>query len=257
MPGCSFAPGRHVSAQHGAVIFSGPAQRFDPADPQERLAAADPLGFLKQCRRHYLEHISDYRCRFIRQERLHGILTAREEMDIRFRENPFSVDVRWTRNAKLAKRVNYVAGRWAKNGREFARIEPAGLLGLLFPRGVKRDIHAPDVRAAARSTIDRFGFKNSLDEIITNCESAQGHPDFALRFIGSGALDDRPCLIFEQWLPRDGPQGPYPSRLLVIHIDREWLVPTGWFAYDDARKLLGSYVSTDVEFNVGLTDEDF
>ena len=45
----------------------------------------------------------------------------------------------------------------------------------------------------------------------------------------------------------------------MICIDRDWLVPAGCFAYaDDAgEELLGTYVTTEVEFNVGLTDADF
>ncbi len=258
-PGCNLASKRAAWDRARFAPATGPTRRFDPADPQERFAASDPLGFLRMCRRHYIDNVSDYHCRFIKRERLRGVLTDEQEMEVLFRETPFSVDVRWVRNAGRAKRVSYVAGRWTKDGREFAMIYPAGLLGLLLPRGVKRDIHAPDVRAAARATIDRFGFKNTLDEIIKNCEAARGDPDYDLRYLGCGTLDDRSCLVFERRLPYTGPDGSYPSRLLVIHIDREWLVPTGCFAYadDEARELLGSYVSTNVEFNVGLSDEGF
>ena len=65
--------------------------------------------------------------------------------------------------------------------------------------------------------------------------------------------------MIERRLPYTGEDGPYPDRLLAVFIDSEWLVPTGCFAYaDDAKQdLLGSYVLTDVEFNTGLSDEDF
>jgi hypothetical protein len=65
--------------------------------------------------------------------------------------------------------------------------------------------------------------------------------------------------VFERRLPYGDAAGVYPDRLLVIYVDREWLVPTGCFAYaDDAgEKPLGTYVTTEVKFNVGLTDADF
>ncbi len=234
-------------------------QRFDPSDSLQRSAASDPLGFLIMCREHYQEHFADYRCRFIKRERLKGVLRPVEEMEVCFREHPYSVDVRWLSSTGQAKRVNYVAGRWSHRGKEYALIEPAGLLGLLAPQGVRRDIQAPDVRAAARATIDEFGFHKTLEDIIRYCELARSDADYDLRFTGTTTLDGRPCLVLERRLPYCCEGGRYPNRLLVIYVDREWLVPVACFAYadDEGRKLLGSYVTTDVQFNLGLTDASF
>lgn len=180
-------------------------------------------------------------------------------MEILFREDPYSVDMRWSRNPGPAKRVNYVAGRWIDKGRKLALIEPSGVLGLLVPGGVRHDIHGPEVRKAARRTIDQFGFKNTIDLIIKYCEIAQGDPGYELRYVGHGTVDGRSTYVLERRLPYTEPNKPYPDRLLVIHIDREWLLPTACYTYaDEAREeLLGSYVTTSVELNVGLTDEDF
>ena len=104
-----------------------------------------------------------------------------------------------------------------------------------------------------------FGFKNTLDLIIKYCEMAEGDPRYDLRTIGRGVLDGRACYVLKRRLPFTRPDDPYPNRLLVIYIDREWLVPTGCFAYadDGGNELLGSYVTTSVELNPGLTEADF
>ncbi len=227
-------------------------------DSHRLLAVRDPLGFLRLCRER-CSSFSDYRCRFLRQERVQGSLTAEQETQVSFRQEPFSVDMRWVRNADRARRVSYVAGRWSREGREFALIEPAGILGLLVPSGVKRDIHSAEMTASSRRSLDQFGFRNTLDLIIKFCEMAKGDPAYDLRFVGVERLGDRDCYVLERKLPVSPVDQPFPDRLLVIYIDREWLVPTGCFAYaDDARReLLGSYVSRAIEFNVGLTDADF
>jgi hypothetical protein len=180
-------------------------------------------------------------------------------MEVLFREEPFSVEMNWLRGADKAQRITFVKGRWTRDGKQLAHIEPAGLLALLAPNGVKRDIHAPDVRAASRRTIDQFGFKNTLDLIIKWAEVAKSDPRYSFRFVGLDEFEGRPCYVLERRLPYTTMDAPYPDRLLVMYIDREWLVPTACYAYaDDNRKeLLGSYLTTNVEFNVGLTDADF
>ena len=139
----------------------GPLQSIDFGDTQQRSAAADPLGFLRRCREHYLSTIRDYRCLFYQREHFDheagGEAGGEREIAGAYREKPYSVDMRWLKNAERATRVSYVAGRWVQRGRETALIVPNGLLGLLAPGGVKRDIHAPEVRAVSRRSVGQVG----------------------------------------------------------------------------------------------------
>jgi len=112
---------------------------------------------------------------------------------VNYGETPYSVDMRWLRNAGLATRVSYVAGRWGRKERDLALIVPSGVLGLLAPGGVKCNIHGPEMRAASRRSIDRFGFRKTIELIIECCEMAEGGPQYELRFVGGGELDRRPC----------------------------------------------------------------
>ncbi len=256
-------PAPAAAEQKAALVRSkwvGSNGPIDLNDPQQRSAADDPLAFLKMCREQYLAKVRDYRCKFHRRESFRATDAEEEQqIEILYREKPYSVDMRWLKKADHAKRVSYVAGRWERRGRELALIVPKGVLGMLTPVGVKLDIHGPEMRAASARPIDEFGFKKTLDRIIERCEKAAGDPRYGLRFVGSGELDNRPCYVIERRLPYGDGEGEYPDRLLVIYIDREWLVPTGCFSFadDGGENPLGSFVTTDVAFNVGLADSDF
>ncbi len=253
--GCRTASPRLV----GEVVSPIPVARSVPTDEREHSAAAAPLDFLRECRDHYLATVRDYRGVFSLRERVNGVLRPAEVIDIRFREEPFSVNMEWVENARRAARVTYVANRWVRNGRQLALVKPAGLLAWLVPAGVKRYIHAPEMLAESRRPIDKFGFRNTLELIIDYCEKAQGHPDFSLRYLGIAEHNERECFVLQRTLPFTGVGGSYPDCLLTVYIDREWLVPVGCVSYLDAagEQLLGSYSFADVEFNVGLTDRDF
>jgi len=228
-------------------------------ESRERLLAEDPLAFLRACRRHYDETITDYRCRFIKEERINGKLGPEQKMDVLFREEPFSVDLVWTANPGRAKHVSYVQGRWVDDGNEMMLAVPSGVLGLLVPGGVKRPINGKAALARSRKPISNFGYKNSLDLIIKFCEMARDHSQYRLEYLGVVDHHGRDAYLLERVLPYTGEGGVYPDRLLRIYIDTEWLVPTGIYAYmdDEATTPLGKYLLLNPEFNVGLSDRDF
>ena len=225
----------------------------------EHLARKDPLAFFGFCREEYGRNVRDYSVTFTKQELVRSKLTAEQVTKVRFRDCPYSVDMLWTQNAGRAGRVLYVEGARAdKQGNELALIKPSGILGGI---GIKvwRDIHGRDAEREARRTVDQFGFRNSLDLIIKYSEKAAAEGELELKFVGDGTIDGRPTYVFERRLPYTGDEELYPDRLLVVHIDKEWLLPTGCFSYadDDGEELLGKYLLTKADFNVGYKDADF
>ncbi len=180
-------------------------------------------------------------------------------MEVRFRQSPYSVRFEWVDRGGPASSVTYVAGRWMKDGQEHALIHPSGLLGLLVPRGVKRDIHGPDMREASAHGIDEFGFLKTLDAILEVCDRASARDELELRYAGRDAHDDRASLVIERRLPYDGSSEDYPNRRLRILLDAEWLLPVACYGYADegAQELVGSFTTTDVRLNVGLGEDDF
>ncbi len=233
----------------------------DGSASRHALAARDPLAFLRMCREYYDANVSDYTCTFLKQERINGTLGPEQEIEIRFRESPYSVDMQWIRNAGKAQQATYIEGRWQdEDANEQLIVRPAGVLGSLFPE-VRRNIHGPGATRESRRTIDQFGYRNSLDLIIHYSQKAlgAGDPAYSLEFVGEGDVAGRATFAFRRTLPYTDEQGEYPDALLIIHIDQEWLVPTACVAYADAggQDLLGSYLLVNARFNVGLVDDDF
>ncbi len=120
-------------------------------------------------------------------------------------------------------------------------------------------IHGDRARAASRRTIDEFGFQSTLTILDKVNDLAEKNGELNYKFEGEGSVDGRPTFVFERILPLKAKTGKYPDAKMVLHIDQEWLLPTAVYSYADAagKKLLGSYVMTKVELNLGLTEADF
>ncbi len=243
-----------------AVRSAALASHVAAADPLEHLARTDPLAFLQRCRDRYDQAVQDYSCTFVKQERIGNRLTPEQVIQVKFREAPFSTNMRWTANPDDAAQVTYIAGRWRDDdGQDLAWCKPAGAIASLFIDKIRQPIHGRRAAKASRRSIDQFGFSNTLDLIVHYSEKAARDGELELRYTGAGFVDGRPTYVFERLLPYTGQEVPYPDRLLIFHIDREWLLPTACYSYaDDAgTELLGKYLLTSATFNVGFTDADF
>ncbi|MCP4249320.1 MAG: DUF1571 domain-containing protein [bacterium] len=232
----------------------------DATDELEVLAKSDPMAFLDRCRENYFANYRDYICTFTKQERIGKRVTAEQETVVKYRERPCSVNMRWVRNADAAAHVTYIEGRWPdKNGLDQAWCEPAGAIARLFVKKILQPIHGRSASKASRRSIDQFGFRSTLELIVKYSRRADDAGVLDLRYVGPGSVDGRSTFVFERRSPYTGQEEPYPDRLLVFHIDREWLVPTACYSYRDdlGDDLLGRYVLTDVTFNNDLDDQDF
>ena len=225
----------------------------------EELAKNDALEFLKTCRQHYLDSVRDYRCKFNMRERAGSGLGEQQVIAITFRENPYSVDMTWLENPAGARRISYVEDRWVKDGRQLALVVPSGLGSIVLPGGLKLDIHGKEFQKSSSRCVDQFGFRKTLERAIRLCEEAKGDPAFSLVYAGRGDDAGRPQYILERRLPYSEGEGNFPDRLAIFFIDAEWLTPTAVWSYVDEqrRRPLGEFITTDVEYNVGLTDADF
>jgi len=223
----------------------------------EQFAKEDPIAFLHHCREQYFQNIQDYSCTFIKQERIKGRISEEQVMSVKYREEPYSVNMLWTVNPSDAVQVTYIAGRWKdKNGNEQAWCVPAGAIVKIFIKKTLQPIHGKRAEKASRRTLDQFGFRNTLDLIIRYSEVAAERNELDLKYTGAGKVFGRPTLVFERLLPETEK---YPDRLLVFHIDREWLLPTACFSYADenSQRLLGKYILKDAQFNHDYQDIDF
>ncbi len=224
----------------------------------EERAARDPLGFMEYCVRRYDNGVRDYTCVFTKQELIADKLSTEQVMNAFFREKPFSVRLEWTRNEDKCSRALYVADRWVQNGKQMAVVEPGAIARLFLPY-VMREIDGADARKSSRRTINQFGVRNSMELIVKFCKLAQKQGILKFEYLGKGEVGGRETLVFERRLPYTGENGTWPDRVLVVHMDKEHLVPALCTAYgdDDKKVLLGKYMTTDLKMNVNLPDSTF
>ncbi len=252
-----------VLTQRSALVLAGPQ---NPADPFERLLRDDPLEALIELRHDHIQGVKDYQCSLVKQELLPSGLSAEQEINVSFRQEPFSVAMHWVRNAGLANRVLYVKGRWIDPSAKRPELAPLakcqpGAIAKLFLKSITMPIHGSTAKKVARRSIDEFGFARTLDLLIKYCKIAESRGELSLEFKGETHFDGRPVWVLVRRLPFDGDASLYPDRTAEIFIDKEYRIPVAVYCYsDDARKpdkLLGKYEYRDIRFNVGLTDAVF
>lgn len=223
------------------------------------LLLSDPQAFLRRCLEQGAARFSDYRCVFIKNERLGRKLTGEQAIDVLYRHTPRSVYMKWTRNPGGARRVLWVQGRDRDSaGREQVRVEPTGVAAV-FVKNVLVRMDDRRVRQESRRPITEFGFCATLEYILRDNETAARAGVLDLRYEGTGTFDGRATYVLVRRLPYDPRQPTYPDARMVLHIDQEWLVPLSIHCYaeQDERTLLESYKITRVQQNLDLSEQDF
>lgn len=224
------------------------------------LSRRDPAAVFQRASERYNREIKDYRCTFLKQEKLADGLTPVQEIRVLYRQKPQSCFMVWKKNEGKARRALWIDDPKFVDakGNRIAQVEPAGAVIRLVISDIMMPIHGADAKEQSRRAIDEFGFRSIFDLLadINAKATAKGHLDF--KFEGAGEVDGRPTLIFRRYLP-EGKAGEYPDAKMILHMDREWLLPVAVYSYSDraGTDLLGSYVMTNVELNPGLTDEAF
>lgn len=241
------------------------AERVD-ANPFEKLIRNDPLAALMDARANHVRHVQQYECVMVKQEALPSGMSKEQEIEVKFRYQPFSVYMNWIRNPGLADRVIYVKNRWidaeadSPEEREMAVAQP-GKIARLFVKSVQQPIRGKMARKASRRFLDEFGFQRTLDLLIKYSELAKSRNELKLEFLGESRFDGRPIWVVRRTLPYTGPDGIYPDCTAEIFIDQEHKVPVAVYSYADRDRqpenLLGKYEYRNIRFATGLTDRDF
>lgn len=255
-----------VEGEAIASVVPPPAVPLESLTAEQRMKRhlqTNPLDALKTMLADYEREIHDYRCTFIKKERVNGSLRDEQVMVAKFKEDPFSVHLNWTElGGSLAQQAVFVEGKWTgDDGERLAQVQPAGKLLQLVANRVPQDIAGSAAKRASRKFIDSFGVANSLRMIIEFSEKAYKQGELDLRYVGEGEIAGRPTFVIERRLPFTAEDGAYPDALLIVHIDQEYGLPAAAMAYSSDVQtedtLLGSYLWTDLELNVGLTAADF
>ena len=237
-----------------------------PIDPVEKLLREDPLAALIELRTRHVQEVKDYTCTLVKQEVLSSGLSSEQEIEVIFRQEPYSVVFHWVRNPQMANRAIYVQGRWTDKSaadpeeQERALCQP-GTVAAVFVKSVLFPIHGSMAKQTARRSLDEFGFKRSLDLLIKYSEMAKAKGELALEFRGEGKFENRPVWVLHRHLPYTGEDGEYPDRTAEIYIDKEYRVPVAVYCYSDTEQkpenLLGKYEFRKIQLNCGVSEADF
>ena len=236
-------------------LVEGSANATLSAEPEgvekaKELARTDHEALLQYCIDTYDAKHQDYSCRLVKHEVIRGKDHGRQEMAVRFKQNPYSVYMEWKKGAGLAGKVIYVQG---KNGDQML-VEPYGFWKWIGT--VKRSPDGPQAMQNTLRPINLFGFRKALVALRDVYHLANERGECKEEFGGFVRHEDsgRDAIKLIRYLP---PRNDYPAKKTVIYIDAEHLVPIGVDGWDWNDKLFCHYVYKDVRFNLGLKDEQF
>src|SRR5208282_4484984 len=127
-------------------------QAAAPATPLDR-----PLQHVAEARQ-TSQKIRDYTCTLIKQERVAGKLQPENIIAVKFRNQPFSVYMKWSApRESLGQEVCYVQGR----NNNMMRVHASGVLGMAGFMSI--DPRDPKVMQNSRHTIYEAGLGNLIE----------------------------------------------------------------------------------------------
>jgi hypothetical protein len=218
-------------------------------EAMDALAQKDPLEFLRTALKWYDGHVTGYTCQFTKHEKIGDELSDVETMKMKFRENIFSVYLKWTTDPSKGQEVIYMEGSYDNK----AVVHPSGFLGILFRR-VPIDPTSKMALKHSRRPITNAGMANMLRLVIPQCEEALTNGDLQMTYEGIRNEGGRPTYVIKRVLPN---KHDYACSILTIYIDREYLVCVRTDAYGWDGGLLSQYIYSDFVINPALTDTDF
>lgn len=232
-------------------VAMGPIAEAGASGELERLAKTDHVALLKQALAHYRDTVHDYRCKFSKQERISGRLRPRQEMEVKFLEEPFSVAMHWVKNPPTGDRVLYVDGK--NNGNMLIKLK--GVLNFVA-RGkpVQRNPKSNDVMANTLKPVTDFGFRRAMESLLKVYELARSRNECEISFLGYFNVGGRKAMKLQRVLPASKD---YPGKTTTWYLEVDNLILLGLETTDWDDRLVCSYFYENVQLNVGLGDEDF
>ncbi|RPI58599.1 MAG: DUF1571 domain-containing protein, partial [Planctomycetaceae bacterium] len=194
-----------------------------------------------------------YTCTFVKQEVIKGVTKPEQEMTAKFMGDPYSVALTWTKNPPTGDKVLYVEG---KNNNQMI-VRPANAFLRKLVNGAV--LRQPDGAEAMNTTlrpVNMFGFERSIKSLLEIYALAQKQNELKQSCDGMAKVGDRQALVLVRLLP-DKPEYASAAVKTLIYIDTEYLVPIRIEGYDADGKPNSVYTSSNIKFNLGLTEADF
>jgi hypothetical protein len=218
----------------------------------ERLAKTNPIGFLENCIRRYDREVKSYTTQLRKQERLDGKLERSELIDVAFREEPFSVRLKWLEGARRASATLYVRGE----NNDQLLVVPSGPFS--FVGIVKRDPNGSDAKKAGRYPLTEFGIKIGMQRTLTSWLKANQEDALQVHYLGQKRIKeagDRLCWILRRTGYKHAEEDAISE--LTIYVDTETWLQVGSIIKGSEGQLIGEYFFRNVHLNPQLPPDTF
>ncbi|MFL5328335.1 MAG: DUF1571 domain-containing protein [Gemmataceae bacterium] len=246
-----------VAAGIASAIAQGPTLGGNTAGQQSSpLVAAAQL--LNEAQTSFAR-VNDYTGMFYKQERVNGQLNPEQTIQIRVRQQPFSVYLKWNGPQKfVGQEACFVSGKNSNMVRVKAATGLASAIGW-----VSIDPKGPRATANDRHSITDFGIGHLIERMTRNVDEYRKQPpDQTQITFGEYRFLQKACVRMETTHRTN--TGQFYAARTVIYFDKETRLPVRAEAYDwpkaggtQGGDLLECYSYVDMKFNVGLTDAAF
>jgi hypothetical protein len=201
-----------------------------------------------------MDAIADYEATLVKEERLNGKL-IRQSMQIRLRENPFSVYLHFGGEVP-GREMLYVQGKY--NNQVQAR-EASGLKSLVGTVSLAAD--GIEAMQENRYPITTIGMRRMLQNVLAQWEEETQYGEIDVKFYPNARLGGRSCEVIESSHPQRRRQ--FPFHMTRLFIDAETRLPVrveqfGYPSMPGAKPPLEEfYHYSKIRTNLGLSDFDF
>ncbi|HTU16880.1 MAG TPA: DUF1571 domain-containing protein [Gemmataceae bacterium] len=218
----------------------------------EGLAKKDPIAFLEKCIQRYDRDVKAYTTTLEKKERIDGRLERTEVIDAAFREDPFSVLMKWKEGARKATGILYVKGE----NRDQLLVHPAGIFSVAGI--VTRDPKGSDAKKSSRYPITEFGIKVGMQRTLASWNRARKANALHIEYLGVKKIKkagDRPCWVLKRTdYPKPEDDG---ITELTIFIDKDSWLQVGSILKGEEGKLIGEYYFRDIKLNPDFPPNTF
>jgi hypothetical protein len=215
------------------------------AGDQDPLPTGDPYLFLQKALERYEDSpVKGYSAILQKQERIGGRLQPTEEVEVHFREKPFSVFMHWQRGQRKADTALYVEGE--NDGKVL--VHPAGVAGALV-KVVTRDPEGEDARQSGRYTLKEFGIKKGTQRVLKAWKAAKEKGILKVEYLGVRKVreaGDKLCYTLRRTCTEPEDDG---ISEMTYYFDKETWLQVGSVLKKEDGKLIGEYMFREIQLN--------
>ena len=199
-----------------------------------------------------LKKVKDYEATFTKKEVV-GKKMIQSEMHVKFREQPFSVYIKYL-NPHAGREVIYVAGK----NKDKLLAHGEGITSIVGTLKLKPD--SKDALEENRYPITMFGMSKLVSTLVQQWEADEKHDDCVVKFFPNAKLDKIDCKVVETSYPKQVSHAKFHMTRMYVAKDSGLPVRVEQFGFPAAGAqppVIEEYTYSNIKTNVGLGDLDF